>query len=175
MGGFTLNYFAIIHTRGKRGQGTRLDSFYFGPSLFECVVVRPSETNSWGVTKLLWKRLIYFAVLPLLDCVQQVHFPPHRGAPDPGGGKGGRRVIPLRCIQLGEEGHQSRGEPHRGARWALCSAALFEQAGWILTFGTVCIKALVSSANNSELFAWSLDGLLVSAGFTANIHIFHEN
>lgn len=35
--------------------------------------------------------------------------------------------------------------------------------GWILTFGTVCIKALASSANNSEPFARSSDGLLGSA------------
>lgn len=92
-GGFILNYFAIIHTRGKRGQETRLDSFYFGSSLFECVVVRripadvrwsPGEPQNYYVKDsfTLW-------VFPLVDCVQQVHFPPHRGAPDPGGGEGG--------------------------------------------------------------------------------------
>lgn len=162
------------------GQETRLDSLYFGPSLFECVAPRPSETNScwcsmesWRATKLLRKNthllLWYFhlsavrnrfislptGVLQILEVAKE----------DEGS---------YRCVASNSARKDISHEASLTvAPGELSSLRVFVNrlalgTGWILTFGTVCIKAFASSANSSEPFARRVDGLLSSA----NILIF---
>lgn len=133
--------------------------------------------ESWGATKLLHKRLIYFVAFLHLSTVR------NRFISLPTGvlqilevakeDEGSYRCVASNSARK-DVSHEASLTVAPGEPSGLLPVFLSRFAvgtGWILTFGTVCVKALVSSANNSEPFARSLDGSLVSAGYTANIRI----